>query len=106
MAGYHGSAQRIHLALLGSDFWSRPSYPLSACHVNSFPPIMKKRKQSTFINFLVNIHRRFAVFGLFAIIICWCLASIYIAMAMVLPFLFSKSIVFFSSFRVLSSKLF
>jgi hypothetical protein len=46
MAYYYGPAQLLHLALLDSDFWSRPSHPLPTCHVNNFlhslPSLMSK----------------------------------------------------------------
>ncbi len=36
MADYYGPAQRLHIALLDFDFWSRSPHPLSTCHVNNF----------------------------------------------------------------------
>lgn len=40
MASYNGHAQRLHLALLDSDLWSRSPHSLSTCHViitSAFP---------------------------------------------------------------------
>lgn len=85
MAVYHGPAQRLHPALLDSDCWSRPPYTLPTCDVNNSIHSASSLNVPSFIPVTkpINLPSRFAVFGLLMIIISWCTASIYIAVAMV-----------------------